>query len=173
MNCIEEKIARHFFYQPMTHFGVRELGRKANVDTKTVMKYLRKLIKLKVVRKHRTKKSFPYFEANRLSYVYKFEKSHMLVAKIMESGIVDFIVGKTNPKAIVLFGSVKKGTYHDKSDVDIFVQAKYRRLDLSHFERYVGHKINILFEDDLQQLSKGLLKNIYNGDVLAGELEVL
>lgn len=173
MTCIEERIVKYFFYQPMSHFGVRELSRKTHTDTKTVTKYLDKLLHQKIVQKRKTKGSFPYFEANRLSHMYKFEKSHMLVAKIIKSRIVDFLEKETKPRTIVLFGSVKKGTYHDKSDVDLFIQSKYKNLDLSSFEKKIGHKINILFEDNLQQLSKGLLKNIYNGEVLAGELEVL
>ena len=75
-------------------------------------------------------------------------------------------------KAIVLFGSVASGTYHEESDIDIFIHGKYKLVGLYEYEKKLGHEINLLFEEDLKQLSKGLLGNIYEGQLLAGELEV-
>ena len=51
-------------------------------------------------------------------------------------------------KAIVLFGSVAKGTYHEKSDIDIFICKAYKRIDLRKYENKLGHKINLLFGID-------------------------
>ena len=172
MNKVEP-LLKQFFYKPMSRFGVRGLARETKLDTKTVMKYLKELSDRKIIIKLLSKNSFPYYEANRLSLSYRFEKSHVLIKKIIESGLIEFIENKINPKAIVLFGSAAKGTYHEKSDVDIFVQAKYKKLELSKFKYLVRHKISLFFEDDAKNLSKGLLENIYNGEVLSGKLEVV
>ena len=169
----EDKLLREFFYKPMSHFGVRELSRTTRLDTKTVMKYLRDFTERKILLKQCKKWSFPYFEANRLSHTYLFNKSHLLVKRIIESGLVDFLENKLQPTSIVLFGSVPRGVYHAESDIDLFIQTSYVRLDLSKFEKFLGHKIQILFEENLNSLSKGLLENIYNGEVLSGRLEVV
>ncbi len=170
---MENVLLQQFFYSPMSKFGVRELSRKTHLDTKTVMKYLKKLVKQRIVVKYVKKGSFPYYEANRLSSMYRFEKSHLLIRKIVRSNLITFLEKELKPKAIVLFGSVVKGVYHEKSDIDIFIYGKYSRIDLYRYEQKLGHKIRLFFEPDLKQLSLGLLENIYNGEKLSGKLEAI
>lgn len=167
------KIARPFFIHPMAQFGVRELSRITKTDTKTVMKYVQQLVRRKIVLRKQEKGKFPYYEANRTSLLYRHEKSELVIKKIIESGLIEFLEKQLSPKVIVLFGSVRKGTYHSESDVDLFVQTSYKRIDLSSFTKKMGHPIQLLCEENLHSLSKGLLTNIYNGLVLAGKLEVL
>ena len=157
----------------MKHYGVRELSRVTKADTKTVMKYLKELVLQKVVVKHKETRKYPFYEANRQSYTYKHEKSEFLVKQIIRSGLIEFLEKNISPKAIVLFGSVQKGTYHSESDIDLFINANYRHLNLRNFEKKIGHSIQLLFESDLHNFNTGLLTNIYNGFVLSGKLEVL
>lgn len=172
-NMDEYKILNKFYYQPMSGFGVRQLSREIGIDTKTVMKQLDELVAKRIIIRVQEKGKFPHYEANRLSLEYKFMKSHELTEKLIESGLMRFLETNLNPKAIVLFGSAQKGTYHEKSDIDIFVYGKQSRINLEKFERKIGHKIQLLFEDDLKRLSEGLLGNIYNGQVLSGKLDVI
>ncbi len=165
-------IQDQFFLNPMTKYGVRELARLTKLDTKTVMKYLQDLVRERVVIKRKEKGKYSYYEANRLSYIYRHEKSEVLVKKILTSGLIEFLEKELSPKAIVLFGSVQKGIYHKDSDIDLFIPSEYKQLDLSKFNKKIGHHIQLFFEKDLKKLSKGLLENIYNGLVLAGKLEV-
>ncbi len=169
----EQNLLQPFFFKPMAKFGVRELSRITKADTKTVMKYLQDFTKRKIIVKTTEKGKFPHYEANRLSSIYRYEKSELMVRKIITSGLIEFIEKKIQPKAIVLFGSVQKGTYHQESDVDLFVQTDYQQLDLSKFNRRISQKVQLFFEKDLRKLSKGLLENIYNGLVLSGKLEVI
>ena len=161
-----------FFLNPMKKFGVRELSRITKTDTKTVMKYLKNLVKRKIILKKKEKKKYPYYEANRLSNLYRHEKSEVLIRKVLESGLIEFLEEKLTPKTIVLFGSVQKGTYHQESDVDLFIQTDYKKIDLSKFDKKIGYKVKLFFEKDLNKLSEGLLENIYNGLTLSGKLEV-
>jgi len=168
LNLIQEQ----FFSHPMNRYGVRELARLTNIDTKTVMKYLKELVNTKIILKKENKGAYAYYEANRLSYIYRYEKSDVLIKKIMHNGLIDYLENKLHPKVIVLFGSVKKGTYHSGSDVDIFIQAEYKKLNLHKFNKEIGHRIQLFYEQDLHKLNQGLLENIYNGLVLAGKLEL-
>ena len=168
----EQILLELFYYQPMSAFGVRELSRKTNLDTKTVMKYLRQLISQRLVVRKKEPGHFPHYEANRLSQLYRFEKSHSLIKKILQTGLLYFLEKKCRPKTIVIIGSVQKGTYHRQSDIDLFVQAPYKKLNLARFENSLGHKISLLFESDMKTLNKGLIENIYNGEILFGKLEL-
>ncbi len=171
-NIYEIKLLKLFFFSPMKGFGVRELARLTKLDTKTIMKYLNDFIKRNIIRKFKKKGTFPKYEANRSSLQYRYTKSSYLVKKIIESGLIEFLDEKLKPKAIVLFGSMRKGTYHKMSDIDLFIQADYKRIDLRKFEDKLDYDIQLLFEKDLKQLSQGLLINIIDGITLKGKLEV-
>ena len=112
-------------------------------------------------------------EPNRLSKIYRYEKADVLIKKVLQSGVIDFLEETLKPDAIVLFGSVQRGVYHKESDIDLFVQTGYKRLDLRKYEKKIGHEIHIIFEKDFKKLSKGFLGNIYNGLTLSGRLGVL
>ena len=85
---------------------------------------------------------------------------------------MDYIENRYNPRCIILFGSFAKAEYDSKSDVDIFVQAKESKIDLTKFEKKIKHKINIFFEENIGNLSSNLLNNIINGVKLRGFLKV-
>ncbi len=167
------KIAIPFFLHPMASYGIRELSRITKADTKTVMKHLKELIQKNIVIRKQEPGKFPYYEAHRTSYLYRHEKSEFLVKKIFESGLIEFLERHFSPRTLILFGSVQKGTYHPGSDIDIFVQATGKKVNLTHFSQKIGHPIELLCEENISSLSKGLLTNIYNGLVLAGKLEVI
>jgi len=168
----QQKILDLFFNNPMERFYIRQLGRDTSLNTKTIMHYLQKLTKEGLVKRIKKGKKYPYYEANRLSRLYRFKKSQYLLSKIIKSGLIEYLENKTKSRSIILFGSVQKGTYHNDSDIDLFIQAQSIRLNLSKFERKIGYKINILFETNLRKLSDGLLNNIINGITVCGNLEI-
>ncbi len=172
-NIYENQLLELFFFNPMKGFGIRELGRTTKLDTKTIMKYLNDFIKRNIIKKLKKKGSYPKYEANRSSLQYRYTKSSYLVKKIIESGLIEFLEKKLKPKAIVLFGSMRKGTYHEMSDIDLFIQSDYKRINLSKYEDKLDYDIQLLFEKDLKQLSEGLLINIIDGITLRGKLEVI
>ena len=77
------------------------------------------------------------------------------------------------PNCVMLFGSGARGEDHLESDIDLFIQAEERPLELKRFEAMLRRKLHLLFEADLRALPKELLNNIINGRVLYGYLEVL
>lgn len=160
-----------FFNYPMRPFGIRELGRMLHLNTKTIMKQLKVLRKQQVIVKVHKPGQFPYYEANRLSRRYKIVKSYTLMNTIAQSGLFDFLEQELKPKAIVVFGSVQKGTYLKNSDIDIFIQGKEKNIDLRTFEQKLGRDIQLIFEEDLNNLSEGLRNNIINGNTISGVLQ--
>ena len=156
----------------MHPFGVRELSREAGLDTKTVMKYLKNLAKDNIILKKKNKGHFPHYEANRGSDTYRIFKSTVFIERIARSGLIDFLREKLNPKAIVLFGSIQKGTYGERSDIDFFIQGKDKSIDVSFYEKKLGHEIQLHFEEDMSNLTEGLRSNIINGYTLSGRLSV-
>lgn len=166
-----EKLKIQFFSDPMRKFGVRELSRRIRIDTKTTMKYLKELTRDGIITRKKEKGKHARYEADRHSRMFYHEKSELMVKKILKSGVIEHLEKELKPKTIVLFGSMATGSYHEKSDVDIFVQAERKRLDLNEYDEKIGHPISLFFEKDPRQLSNGLLSNICGGLVLSGYID--
>ncbi|MBU1623187.1 MAG: nucleotidyltransferase domain-containing protein, partial [Nanoarchaeota archaeon] len=87
-------------------------------------------------------------------------------------GIVEYIQKEALPSSIILFGSGAKATFTEKSDIDIFVEAKKTKINLTKYEKKLNRKINPLFESNLNSLSKELRNNIINGVLLYGFIRI-
>ena len=161
------KILELFIEFPTPDFSVRGIARQLKLSHATVLKYIVDLEKIGFIKK---KKStlYPTYFANTENQKYKFYKRNWLIFKINESGLIDYIQKETLPSSIILFGSGAKATFTENSDIDIFVEANETKLDLVKYEKKLNHKINPLFEQNINNLSKELRNNIVNGVILYG-----
>ena len=165
------KILELFIEFPVKDFSVRGIARTLKLSHATVLKYISDLLKLSLIKKKK-ETLYPTFYANTESQKYKFYKRNYLVFRLIDSGVIYFIQKQVLPSCIVLFGSGAKAVFTEKSDIDIFVEAKESPLDLSKYEKLLGRKINLLFEPDINNLSKELRNNIINGVVLYGFIRI-
>lgn len=108
-------------------------------------------------------------------------------AAVYRSGIVEYIISKWGPpRAIILFGSVRKGEDTRNSDIDIAVEISEKKdvetvsLDkfndegaraLKEFEKLMDRKFQLLFFNR-ENVDLNVFNNIANGIVLSGFLEV-
>lgn len=165
------KILELFIEFPTKDFSIRGLARELKFSHATVLKYIVDLLKLDLIKK-REETLYPTFYANIENLKYKSYKKNYLVFKIKESGLVDFIQKQILPSSIILFGSGAKATFTEKSDLDIFVEAKELKLDISKYEKNLNRKINLLFESNINQLSVELRNNLVNGVILYGFIKI-
>lgn len=170
-NKMGHKIESLFLENPEKEYHIREIARMLKIPKSTVSFHVDKLCKNLIVVK-KTEGVFPSFTANSSSEAYKLYKRHSALKAILDSGLLDFLEQELNPKCIVLFGSFAKAEYDLKSDIDIFVQANEKEIDISRFEKQLRHPINLFFEPDLSKLSPELLNNIINGIKLRGYLKI-
>ncbi len=165
------KILELFIEFPGKDFSVRGIARSLRLSHATVLNYVDGLARLGLIKKKK-ETLYPTFYANTESQKYRFYKRNYLVFRLIDSGAIDFIQKQVFPSCIVLFGSGAKAVFTEKSDIDIFVEAQASKLDLRKFEKMFGRKINLLFERDINGLSKELRNNIINGVVLYGFIKV-
>lgn len=101
------------------------------------------------------------------------------IIKIYESGILGEIHKRIpNPKAVILFGSYRKGDDVENSDIDLAVETaddkEPRILKLGNV-RQIGYRKNVpvnIFIFSRKKIDLNVFANIANGIVLEGFLEV-
>ena len=165
------KILELFIEFPTKDFSIRETARYLKLSHATVIKYIAALEKSSIIKKKEAT-LYPTYFANTENAKYKFYKRNWLVFKINDSGLLDYIQKEALPSTIILFGSGAKATFTEKRDIDIFVEASETKLDLTKYEKKLKHKMNLLFEQNINNLSKELRNNIINGVVLYGFIKM-
>ena len=165
------KILELFIEFPTKDFSVRGLARNLKLSHATVLKYIADLEKSDFIKKKEAS-LYPTYFANAESQKYKFYKRNWLIFKIQESGLVEYIQKEVLSSLIILFGSGAKATFTEKSDIDIFVEAHEAKLELLKYEKKLNCKINLLFEQNINNLSKELRNNIINGIILYGFVKI-
>lgn len=162
---------QEFFDFPRKSFQMREISRRVKLAQTSVMNHLKALQKEGLIIKEK-KGLYSTYTANKEDADFKLLKRQNISWRMHKSGLIPFLDDKLKPNCIVLFGSASRGEDTEKSDIDIFIQAREVALDLKRYEKILNRKINLIFEPKLSGLSKELLNNIINGEILYGYMKV-
>jgi len=164
------RILQEFFDFPRKNFHIRELSRRTKIAQPSVMNHLKELIKEKLIIKEK-KGIYPTFNSNRENEMFKLYKKSDIIFKINKTGMLDYIYDKSLPDVIILFGSASKGEDIESSDIDLFIQAPEKKINLEKYEKIIKRKINLFFKEDFSKLNKEIRNNILNGIILKGYLK--
>jgi len=170
-NYSRYRILQEFFDSPRKDFQMRELSRRTEIAQTSVINHLKELLKEQLIIKEK-KGIYPTFKANRDDEMFKLYKKNDLLLKIRQTGLVDFIYDSCLPDAIMLFGSASKGEDLEESDIDLYVKAKEKKLNLQRYEKLLNRKITLFFKENFSELGNELKNNIINGIVITGYLKV-
>jgi len=170
-NYIKYKILRIFFDYPTRKFQLREISRIIHLGLPSVINHVKDLEKQGFIKKI-SGGVYDSYTSDKTE-MFKIYKKNDILIRLHESGLVDLLVDTVVPDAIVLFGSASKGEDIEESDVDLFLVAKEKQMDLKVFEKKINRKISLHFEDKIQNIPKELLNNIVNGIVIYGYLKVV
>jgi len=166
-NTTKEKILELLFMFPLRKFHLREISKILKISTPSISNSVKQLEKEKMVNHINQTKPIYEIHANFSSQKFKNMKRVHNLKSIYCSGFYDFLIENFPFSTIVLFGSYAKGDDTEKSDIDIFIDAKEKRFDLGTYEKKLNKKINIEFAD-FNKISKELKNSIANGIVLSG-----
>lgn len=169
-----QKVLEIFFREPTKAHYLKEISRKTDTAHTSIAPILERLTKLNLIKKHiekRGTRDFPVYLADLQQPTHKFLKRIYNIHSVMESGLAEKIIIKTSPGCIFLFGSCSRGEDTEESDIDIFIEAEKTDIDLRQYEKILGRRIQLLFNEDFSKLPKELKNNIINGVKLHGFLE--
>lgn len=170
------KVLRVFFENPNPEgagFQLREIGRITKLATTSVKRYLDELANDELIIKSRHRiHAYPVYWANTDSEKFCFLKKIDTIMTLKDSGLIEYLENKCMPDVIILFGSASRGEDTIKSDIDLYLMCKERKLDMQEFEKKIKRKISLFFGEDFGELSNELKNNIINGIILKGYLKV-
>ena len=170
-NYSRYRILQEFFDSPRKDFQMRELSRRAKLAQTSVINHLKELLKEQLIIKEK-KGIYPTFKANRDDEMFKLYKKNDLLLRMRQTGLVGFIYDSCLPDAVMLFGSASKGEDLEESDIDLYVQAREKKLNLQKYEKLLNRKITLFFKENFSELGNELKNNIINGIVITGYLKV-
>ena len=162
----KEKVLGLLFDFPTKKFHIREISKILKISAPAVSNAVKKLEydQLIIHNKGFISEIYAKLDDNfrKLKRVYNLKR-------IYESGLEDYLTKEFPLTTIVIFGSYSRGEDIEKSDIDIAVFNKEKRLDLEIFEKRLNRRINIEFID-FKKVSPELKESIINGIVLSGDI---
>lgn len=179
--CIEtarQKVLELFYKFPEKEFSLSDVAKEAKVSKANLGAILSYLKDINFIKIEKLAKIWR-IRANQENLIFKRAKAIYNLNFLYQTGLVEFLDQTYNhPKAIILFGSFRKGEDISNSDIDIAIESnefkEYKTVELkqlSDLERVIG-KIIQIHEFNSKHIDKNLFSNIANGIVLLGFLEV-
>ena len=170
-NYNKYKIMQRFFDSPRKNFQMREISRITKISQPSVINYLKELVREEMLIKEKNG-IYPTFRANRENEMFRIYKKVDLLLRINQAGLINYIQDSCMPDAIILFGSSSRGEDIEESDIDLFIQAPEKKLNLEKYENRLKRKITLFFEENFSRLSNELKNNVLNGIILKGYIKV-
>ncbi|MEK6823957.1 MAG: nucleotidyltransferase domain-containing protein [Nanoarchaeota archaeon] len=156
----ENQILELFYENQNQRFTIREIAKTAKIPRTTAHRVVESLKKQGLINKENSVNE---------NLLFKTKKINFFIEKIVFSGLIEELINKLNPSCIILFGSVRKGESIKESDIDLFVESQLKKhIDLSKFEKKIGHKIQLFIEPEINKLQKNLFNNVVNGIKIYG-----
>jgi len=173
----KRKVIEVLFKYPEKEFSLSDLAREAGIAKANIGGILTEFQEAGLIKIEKLSKIWR-IKANQANILFIRSKMVYNLGFIYKSGLVEFLLDYfKNPKAIILFGSFRKGEDISNSDIDIAIESDEPEFkviglrELSEFEKDIGRKIQLhLFNRDNVDIN--LFNNIANGIVLWGFLEV-
>lgn len=165
--CSSWRVFSEFCENPTKPYQIKELAREIKLAPTSVRIHLNTLEKEGLIKKEKVG-VYEAYKSNFEAENFRFYKKINNLLSIKESGIIRELENKTTPDAIILFGSYAKAEDTENSDIDLFLIAKEKQIDLKEYEKKLNRAIQLFFSEDLNKLPKELLNNILNGIVLSG-----
>lgn len=171
------KMIYWFFSFPDKEIGLNDLSEALKISKTTAKRVVLRLIDEGFLNREILGKIWRISSNQDHPYNYTRKISYNL-ALIYESVILNAIHDMIrNPKAVILFGSYRKGDDNEKSDIDIAVEVvgdeEVKIIELGVIPEF-GHRKDVLvniYRFSRNKVDLNLFANIVNGIVLEGFLE--
>lgn len=172
-----EKVLYWFFSFPQREIGLNDISVEVGISKTNAKIIINQLVDEGFLKKQEVGKAWR-ISSNQNHLFTMSRKISFNLRLVYESGIVSQVREIfPNAKAIILFGSYRKGDDNEKSDIDVAVEVldnqDVRILKLGEFAKF-GYRDNVpvnLYVFSRNKVDLNLFASIANGIVLDGFLE--
>ena len=174
MRSKEENVIELFFENPTREWRFEEIINEIKIARSKTNKWLKKLIKEKLIKRIKKKGKMPYYVGNYNSSEYKIRKTLFGLNKLYKSGLLNHLDSLQKVQTVILFGSFSRSDWYKHSDVDIFIYGDPEGLKIANYELKLHRDIQLVICQNKKELSKlgdGLIRNIIKGNLLKGNLD--
>ena len=170
---IKITIREHFFQNPTSKLRVRQIERELHLPLPSVIRYVKELVEEQILSRQSIS-NIVLYTANRSSKQFLLEKRSYNNRKLVESGLIEYMIRTLSNPTIIVFGSFSKGEDTKNSDIDLFIETlSSASLNLKPFEKKLDRSIQIFKNSKIHKIkNKELANNIINGITLNGFIEV-
>jgi hypothetical protein len=171
-DSFEEKVLELFFNQPTKQWHFLELANKLNLAQSKLDKWLKRFISEKLIKRIKENGKMPYYVTNHECPEYRNKKRIFALMNLHETGLLNYLSALKN-KTVVLFGSMSRSDWYEKSDIDLFIYGDASDIKIGKYEMLLGRDIQIFYakdEKDLKKMGPALLKSIIKGITIKGEI---
>jgi predicted nucleotidyltransferase len=177
LNKAYQKTLLWFFSYPTKEFGLNELSTVLKISKTTAKRVVMQLVEEGFLKKEVIGKVWRISCNQNHKYNFTKKVAYNLM-QIFNSGLVEEIKKLIeNPRAIILFGSYRKGDDDHTSDIDIAAEVldnkDLRIMHLGVLKKF-GYRKNVAVNLHIfsrKKIDLNLFSNIVNGIVLEGFLE--
>jgi len=169
--CTTWRVASLFFREPTRKRYLLELSRALGLAHTSVKRHLQRLLDDSIITteiEERGTRRFPYYRAARDTPSYQHYKRLYNLDSLQ--GLVRHLADQLQPDVIILFGSYARGEDDEESDIDLYLQCRDTKLQLTEFEHALGRRIQLHLTEHLGNFPETLQENIRNGITLYGTL---
>lgn len=174
----KERVLELFFNEPSKQWHFSEIVRTAKVSEPIAGKWLKELLKEKIIQRFKPAGRMPFFKGNFRHENYRSLKKIYAMQKLYETGLLSKLQRLDKAKAVVIFGSFARSDWNTGSDVDLFVlgnpgsiasgipwkglgfQGKAREIEV--------HSYNS--PEEIRKIHSGLMKNVIKGIFIKGDI---
>ena len=152
---------------------IRSIAKELNISHTTVLRKVNALVSINVLDSEKIGKSKVFYLKKNLrarNYVYmaEFYKINKFLEKYPRMGIIlSGVLKLTNAKLIIIFGSYAKFVAGKNSDIDIFIEAKSKKL--KEEVKLIDRRINLKLGQF--NLSSNLAKEIIKSHIIIKGVE--
>ena len=171
--------ALHWFFSfPQKEMSLNDLVSELNISKTTAHRVVESLVKEGFLRKEVLGRTWRI--TCEQAHVYNFSRKILFNLRMVYESDILTQINQIIPssRAVVLFGSYRKGDDNEKSDIDIAVEVldgeELRIVPLGTFEKF-GYRTKVLVNLHIfsrNNIDLNLFANIANGIVMQGFLEV-
>lgn len=173
-----QRVLEVLFQYPEKEFSLSDLAKEAGVAKPHIGKILAELEKMGFIEITKLSKIWR-IRANQQNWHFMKNKILYNLNFVYQSGVVEYLDDYFHhPRAIVLFGSFRRGEDISTSDVDIAIETEepkeyevYGLREVAEFEKIIKRRIQ-LHVFHRQNIDVHVFNNIANGIVLLGFLDV-